>query len=107
MPKVLESFNKYLSSRLAGHTYWLDFYPFEQDVITGFDRNYENATMIVDMGGSVGHELVELRKRFPSLPGRTILQDLPKTIEMAGNLDGIEKMTHDFFTPQPVIGISP
>ncbi|CEN60871.1 hypothetical protein ASPCAL07543 [Aspergillus calidoustus] len=44
-------------------------------------------------------------KRFPDLPGRVILQDLPSVIEGAQpSPAGVESMGHDFFTPQPVKG---
>lgn len=70
----------------------------------------EGPTLIVDIGGGVGHELLEFRRRFPqsTYPGRAILQDLPDTLlqlDMAAlEAAGIEFMAHDFFTPQPVVG---
>ena len=34
------------------------------------------------------------------------LQDLPQVIEQSIPHDGVEKMPHDFMTPQPVKGMS-
>lgn len=70
----------------------------------------ETDTLIVDMGGGNGQELLELRRRFPKAthPGRVLVQDLPATFEYvdisALEEQGIEVMPHNFFTPQPVVG---
>lgn len=62
--------------------------------------------LVVDVGGSGGHDLLAYETAQPAGPGRLILQDLPTTID---SLDAdmfaqhrIEIMGHDFFTPQPV-----
>lgn len=85
-----------------GHTPWLDFYPFQDRIEQGFDES--NGIMFVDMGGAVGHETLNLRRKYPSLPGRLILQDLETTIARVPKTDVMELMIHDFFTPQPVKG---
>jgi hypothetical protein len=70
----------------------------------------EGETLIVDMGGGNGHELLEFRRRFPKseYPGRAVLQDLGDTIATldVGDLQskGVEAMAHNFFTPQTVVG---
>lgn len=67
-------------------------------------------TIIVDMGGGNGHELLEFRRRFPksSHPGRVLVQDLPSTFDhvdiSALEAQGVEVMPHNFFKPQPVTG---
>ncbi|CZR56844.1 uncharacterized protein PAC_06733 [Phialocephala subalpina] len=64
--------------------------------------------LLVDVGGSGGHDLIGFHNAHPSMPGRLILQDLPTTIQSldaaALAQQGIEPMGHDFFTPQPVHG---
>ncbi|KAL2850673.1 S-adenosyl-L-methionine-dependent methyltransferase [Aspergillus pseudoustus] len=81
--------------------------------------------MFVDVGGSYGHELQAFMRRFPHLRGRFILQDLAvekngSQAEVVGDdadvkgskCDGehcrqprpIEKMAHNFFDPQPILG---
>lgn len=63
--------------------------------------------LLVDIGGSLGHDLSEFRRKWPQVPGRLILQDLPKVVEQARSMDldpAIELMTHDFFTEQPIKG---
>ncbi|KAL2043501.1 hypothetical protein N7G274_003808 [Stereocaulon virgatum] len=54
------------------------------------------------MGGGVGHQCAQFKARFPHVPGRVILQDLPHSIDKALPTPGVENMVHDFFEPQPV-----
>lgn len=62
--------------------------------------------LIVDIGGSSGHDLVGFRSGHPEIPGRLILQDLPHAIEATNEEElrshNIETMAHDFFTPEPI-----
>ncbi|KAJ4303664.1 hypothetical protein N0V90_002565 [Kalmusia sp. IMI 367209] len=60
------------------------------------DPQDPDATLLVDIGGSFGHDLIDFHKAFPSMPGKLVLQDLPMTIR---NLP-----VHDAFTPQPIVG---
>lgn len=62
--------------------------------------------VFVDIGGGTGQQCVEIKKKFPDLPGRVILQDLPAVVAEAKVSDGIEAQAYDFFTPQPVTGIT-
>lgn len=72
----------------------------------------EEDVLIVDIGGSSGHDLVSFRTAHPDIPGRLILQDLPAAISAAKTAangdqlrsEAIGAMEHDFFTPQPVVG---
>lgn len=50
------------------------------------------------------HTYMALREKYPDIPGRVILQDLPATVERALPTPGVENMAHDFFQPQPVKG---
>lgn len=102
---TLTDCNLFMKGRREGGVSWLEFYPFADNVLTGADTN-PDAVTVVDVGGGLGHGLTELKDKFPELKGRLILQDLPKTIEHAGDGGGIfEPTAHDFFTPQPVQGI--
>ncbi|CAI7654987.1 unnamed protein product [Penicillium glandicola] len=60
--------------------------------------------LFVDVGGNIGHQSARLRARYPDLPGRIIVQDLPETIQAAPPVEGVEHMAHNFFEPQPIIG---
>jgi hypothetical protein len=73
------------------------------------DAKYgEDDVLLVDVGGSGGHDLLAYEEAQPSSPGRLVLQDLPTTINSLNAhkfaLHRIELMGHDFFTPQPVKG---
>ena len=83
-----------------------DFYPVQTSLIRGA-RIDADAVLLVDVGGSLGHDLVEFRRKHPRAPGRLVLQDLPAVVEQVKEIeDGIESMAHDFFTDQPIKGTS-
>lgn len=75
-----------------------------------FGQNSTSSTVLfVDVGGSTGPQSLTLRKRFPDLPGRVIIQDRPEVVEQAkaqlASSANIEAEVHDIFTPQPIKGI--
>ena len=89
-----------------GRPSWMDdgFYPIEGRILPEL-KDDPDAVTIVDVGGSIGHDLRELKEKMPKIPGRFILQDLSHVIEQAMDLPtGIEATVHDFWTPQPVKG---
>jgi hypothetical protein len=65
---------------------------------------------LVDIGAGRGYDLIKFRSRFPDVPGRLILQDLPTVIdEIQGAYDlkaaGVETIAFNFFADiQPVQG---
>ncbi|KAE9962613.1 hypothetical protein BLS_000114 [Venturia inaequalis] len=63
---------------------------------------------LVDVGGGAGQAIGIIRKAYPNVPGKFILQDLPKSIESLapGRAEklGFEPMVHNFFEPQPIKG---
>lgn len=64
----------------------------------------ETSVAIVDMGGSKGHVLEDVRVHIPQLKGRLILQDLPEVLWDV-DIDEVELMSHDFLKDkQPVVG---
>ena len=105
-PETANNFNIFMSAQREGRAYWLDFYPFEQKLLANTGIN-EKDVIFVDVGGALGHEIKELRKRSPTLKGRMILQDRQQTIDVVPADPGMEAMVHDFFTPQPIVGMAP
>ncbi|KAI0019172.1 putative O-methyltransferase [Xylariomycetidae sp. FL0641] len=101
-PAFLEAFNGYMSAYRAGKPFWADprFFPIA-DLTEGFEASVSDV-LLVDVGGGLGHDILELRKKHPSLPGRAILQDRPEVISAVAAEAAFEPMAHDFFTPQPV-----
>ena len=74
-------------------------------------ENPSDAVTLVDVGGNRGHDIANFKKLYPEIPGRFILEELPKTIEEikksaaeSQNVKEIELLPYDFFTPQPVKG---
>ncbi|CAI7669482.1 unnamed protein product [Penicillium manginii] len=105
-PICAKQFNNHMSAYRQGRPSWMDagFYdvPGLADLATE-----DEYVLIVDMGGSLGHDLSELRRKWPHVPGRFVLQDLPAVIQQAQTMNlhqSIETMEHDFFTEQPVKG---
>ncbi|KAF2155442.1 S-adenosyl-L-methionine-dependent methyltransferase [Myriangium duriaei CBS 260.36] len=103
----MTAFNQYMGGYRYGKPTWLDpgLFPVEAELKLDSVAEQEGAATIVDVGGGMGQDLVELKSKHPVVTGRLVLQDLPKVIGQIDGLPaGIEKMEHDFFTPQPVKG---
>ena len=102
-PDFQRSFQTYMSAFDEGRSSWMDFYPVEKELASGI-RQDPDAIAFVDVGGGMGHEAVAFRKKYPDLPGRCVVQDLPQVIDGQKLSAGVESMEHDFFTPQPLKG---
>lgn len=108
-PTYAACFNNYMAAYRAGKPSWEDpgFYSVNQRLINGFDPSICDV-MIVDVGGGLGHDLKNLKAKYPNLPGKMILQDQADVISSISEGDGLSKSfeanVHDFFTPQPVHG---
>jgi demethylsterigmatocystin 6-O-methyltransferase len=82
---------------------WLSLFPVEKEV---GDRSAEpEKALFVDIGGGSGHQCIRLKNKYPNLPGRVILQDVPESIERVTPTEGIEAMAHNFYDPEPIKGI--
>ncbi|KAK7592358.1 hypothetical protein V3481_006978 [Fusarium oxysporum f. sp. vasinfectum] len=91
----MESHSKY------NLTPWPEIYP------TGtLFANYKlDRPLVVDVGGSKGHDLIKFHIRHPGTPaGSLVLQDLPGILSELDIPDIIYVKPHDFLTPQPVRG---
>ena len=66
------------------------------------------AVLLVDIAGANGSQALSFKEQFPHLPGRYVVQDLfpPKPDEASKPSEGVEFMSYDFFTPQPIKGKS-
>lgn len=96
-------FNSYMASRRQGRPMWFDTYPVGR--LLGQAVPYEDTVFLVDVGGNQGHDLCRFRQEYPHLPGKLILQDLPKVVEgVSGQESGVEVMGYSFLDPQPVRG---
>ena len=81
--------------------------PVDDFTLSDKDRE-DRRVMIVDVGGGSGHQCRALRKAFPALKGRMVVQDLPFMADMIdkeqAKASDLEPMAHDFYSPQPVQG---
>lgn len=98
-PERLKHFQRTMTIPRPGE--WLDVFPL-RDFLG--DNVLVDTPVFVDVGGSFGQQCIRLREKYPDLPGRVICQDLPATIEQAPRIPGIEFMSHDFFTENPIKG---
>lgn len=80
-----------------------DYYPIQERLIEG-SKQGDEAVFLVDVGGGRGHDLEGLKQAHPNIKGKLILQDRPEVVSLAELSPGLEKMPHDFNTPQPVKG---
>ena len=100
---LLNNFNTWLTGSGEGRLGWLEWFPVDEEVVKGMGTD-EQAVAVVDIGGGLGHELLALKKKYPDLPGRLVLQDLSETIKTVPKTIVFESMVHDFFTTQPIKG---
>ncbi|KAI9694275.1 MAG: hypothetical protein M1820_009078 [Bogoriella megaspora] len=100
-PVFLENLNKWMSVQREGAPVWLDKFNFREEYCLG---SKPDQPVFVDVGGGLGHQSALFRQYYPDLPGRVILQDQAAMVAQAPDVPGVEKMAHDFWTPQPVKG---
>ena len=95
-----------MAVQASGKTLWADegAYPVKDRL----GDAEEDEVLVVDLGGGSGHDLLGFKARHPNLKGRLVLEELPYMInQLAGKVDGIELVEHDFNTPQPIKGTFP
>lgn len=104
-PEAAMSLGRYMKATGAKRGNFAQLYPCE-GITCGKDE-----ALVVDVGGSLGHDLQTFKTLHPNATGRLILQDKPDVIEQAKTIPGIdpsiEKIAYDFFAPQPIIGTKP
>ena len=104
-PVLRESMDAYMAVRGRSKTRWFDIFPIES-CLGGKTCGNPDSVLLVDIGGSQGHDIKTFKEWHPHLQGRLILQDLPEAIDkIKAPLVGIETMSYDFFTLQPVKGM--
>jgi demethylsterigmatocystin 6-O-methyltransferase len=81
---------------------WTNVLPIQQECKTW----RSDAPLFVDVGAGIGFESAAFRQAATGIPGRVIAQDLKETLDHSPTHDGVEKMVHDFWTPQPIKGTS-
>ncbi|KAI4218798.1 MAG: hypothetical protein LQ349_008569 [Xanthoria aureola] len=105
-PEQRKYLDDYMAVRRVGLATWFETFPMAQTLCPG-TKTDQDAVLLVDVGGSWGHELAAFARAHPDAHGRLILQDLPKVIEkVKGEAPpaSVECMAYDFFTAQPIKG---
>ena len=100
-PEKLKIFNEYQSSTAELSGFGLK--PILQSLLSSRTSS-TNEVILVDVGGGYGKTLREVCKQMPDLQGRVIIQDVPEVIEGQETAHGVEVMSYDFLTPQPIRG---
>lgn len=101
-------YNKFVQGMKAKWAAWsaTGVYPFDTEVAElSAQAVDEDGVFMVDVGGSHGATMVEIREAYPGLEGKMVVQDIPPVVSSipAGELPaGIEAQAHDFWTPQPI-----
>jgi hypothetical protein len=107
-PEMGRRFGSMMTAWSVGRPRWMQeaYYPVQERLVKGSkqDDNDDDAVFLVDVGGGRGHDLEGLKQAHPNIKGRLILQDRPEVVSLAGLSPGLEKMVHDFNTPQPIKG---
>lgn len=105
-PPYGQMFHLHMGGYRQGRPSWMDtgFFPVQEKLIDSLEQS-KDAVLLVDIGGSFGHDIGEFHRKFPDAPGQLILQDLPVVIDQVTTLDSkIQRMKYDFFTEQPIKG---
>ena len=106
-PPFGPQFNHHMGGYSQGRPKWMndDFFPVKQRLIKGA-KSEQDEVFLVDIGGSIGHDLAEFSRKHTNAPGRLVLQDLPVVLGQIQSLDDkIERMAYDFYTEQPLKGM--
>lgn len=83
-------------------TPWTEVYPTSTIVEAGIANAKLGRPLVVDVGGSKGHDLEKFRLCHPDVPdGSLVLQDLPDVVQDVKVDKAISVQAYDFFTPQP------
>ena len=100
----VEAFHNHMRFKTLGLK-WYEV-PEIMEAVFGNEKLGSEDVLLVDVGGSTGHDILGFHQKHSDMTGRLILQDLPTSIENVDSkvltANGIEALAHDFFTPQPV-----
>jgi demethylsterigmatocystin 6-O-methyltransferase len=106
-PKHFEALQKVMTS-LEGSEWTVGFDIFDSEAlkVSSSSPQPSEKPFFVDVGGGHGHQCIQLGKKYPTLLGRMVLQDLPAAIDKLPSIEGVKAEAHDFFETQHVTGQS-
>lgn len=97
------SFNHIMGGVMANQAGWVDIFPPQRLFDT--DKG-DNTPLVVDVGGNIGHDIEIFRESRPETAARLYLEDLPHVVARSKCPESVNRLGHDFFTPQPIKGMS-
>lgn len=104
-PEVIDNFNTCMTGIRGSRPSWIEWYPVEERLLNSDLRKETSDVILVDIAGGRGHDVQAFGRKFTSCNGRLVLEDLPSVISDIKQLDDrVERVAHDFFKPQPIVG---
>ncbi|KYK56547.1 sterigmatocystin 8-O-methyltransferase precursor [Drechmeria coniospora] len=100
-PVQRDAFHRFMEAQFTSLPTWLTVVDFAFEMGKGLT---DDDVAFVDVGGGNGQQCSELKQKLPQLRGRVVLQDRPDVLVKATPFDGVEKMSYDYLTEQPVKG---
>ncbi|ATY63776.1 O-family 2 [Cordyceps militaris] len=91
------AFHRFMEAQFASLPTWLD----AVDVAAVMSGEPDQVAF-VDVGGGNGQQIAALKARIPDLQGRVVLQDRPEVLDRALEVEGMERMSYDYLTEQPI-----
>ncbi|KAH8723055.1 O-methyltransferase-domain-containing protein [Phaeosphaeriaceae sp. PMI808] len=103
-PSVQKNFVSSMKAQMQNTRLTSSVYPYAERLSSNSEGDACKVA-IVDVGGSKGETLAEIKATYPSIQGRMIVQDRAPVFEsMQSKPRDIEFMVHDIFTEQPIKG---
>ncbi|PMD29394.1 o-methyltransferas-like protein [Hyaloscypha variabilis F] len=103
-PVYFADWNAAMNAQGLATSFAISIFPFRSELSKL--ETTEESVLVVDVGGGLGHATMQIKGLIGDVKGKVILQDRKEVLEdIKEDLGaGIEKMPHDFFTPNPVKG---
>jgi hypothetical protein len=104
-PVYFADWNAAMNAQGLATSFAISIFPFRSELSKL--ETTEESVLVVDVGGGLGHATMQIKGLIGDVKGKVILQDRKEVLEdIKEDLGaGIEKMPHDFFTPNPVKGM--
>jgi len=103
-PEIAANFNTFMAGKRASQPSWAEWWPVETEILATQELD-QDGFLLVDVGGGRGHDVQIFQRKFPGR-GKLAVEDLPAVIDDIKDLnEDIIRVKHNFFQPQPVIGI--
>jgi hypothetical protein len=105
-PIRLQNLNDAMKARSSQTLLPYDLFPFKARLAEV--ETTDDMRLLVDVGSGMGQATFAIRRACQDIPGQMVMQDQAEVIESIQDdiPEGVITMAHNFFTPQPIRGIS-